>query len=337
MILAAVFLGECLVVVRIDGVAFAPWWPGRYKRARPFALRGSRTVGVTLSPPWPPLDTALPTETLRLQVRPDGLDVDGEPVLWEAVPRVSAAGREVHVGARVIATSASERAAAELAAWLDALRQRQGRAATLSAGLDRRFDVMGAAERWSAARRAVLGMRLGGLALYLGLFILMPVAMFTDLPVPGVAVATLVGMAWAAVVLACFRRRKELRLEGGQLAMITLSPLAAIRAADLVLREVFLGLEPVAAALVLKSPETRELAREAMADWTLRRSTTWLDAELARRAQPLLEELGDLFEAPEVDPGAVAYCPRCAAQFVETTGDDCVSCGDVPLRRFSRP
>lgn len=339
IILVAVFLGECLTMVRFDGTAFTAWWPGRYRASSPFALRGSRAVGVVLAPPWPPLESSFPTEPLVLDLSPETLRVGEQVIPWESVAAVRASGRDVLVGPERLTTSATERGAAHMAAWLDGLRVRKGRTDALTRGLDARFDVVSARLRLAQARADLLWLRVGATVLYCALFVFMPLSLFTELPIAGWTVAAVAGAGWATVVVAALWRRRALGLEGGQLVVVTLSPLATLRAADLVLRETLLGLEPVAAACVLGSPDTADLARRALADWTLRRQRTWLAEQLAVRARRCLEAEGvsveALFAAPETDGGALAYCPRCLAQFVELR-DDCSSCGDVPLAP-SRP
>jgi hypothetical protein len=139
-----------------------------------------------------------------------------------------------------------------------------------------------------------------------------------------------------------------------QLAMIIFSPVAAARARHTLSRGLMSDLHPLAAAAVtLPAPQFQRLARRVLLDLEhpLLRPTDSMTGEASEGVkvenygrEKLRHFLDRLLRAAGEDPAAVvappqpqtpdavAYCPRCDAEYVRAAGT-CAGCG-VPLRAF---
>jgi hypothetical protein len=130
------------------------------------------------------------------------------------------------------------------------------------------------------------------------------------------------------------------------LAIMTLAPTAAIRAAHALSRDLLSGYDPLACAAVLCDDDAfGKYARRVLMDLAHpnnqckdeeAKSIRDSFAERVRRAlEPVFEHRGtDSAEilAPPVpqDPSCLVYCPRCDTQFSVAAGT-CEDCGGVAL------
>jgi hypothetical protein len=138
-----------------------------------------------------------------------------------------------------------------------------------------------------------------------------------------------------------------------RIAMMLLVPTGAMRAPATLSRNLLANFHPLAVALVLCSAETfRTLAQrsllsvnqlahapaptggnsgDAIAVWFYSRLAHHLADVVSRRSL----EPNELLQAPQPDPDALSYCPRCHAQFVVSSGA-CRECGNATLLPFSK-
>jgi hypothetical protein len=120
---------------------------------------------------------------------------------------------------------------------------------------------------------------------------------------------------------------------------IMLSPIAAIRASDVIVRDLLGGFHPMAvAAVILPADEFRQVAGEQL---RLNRfgepTSNWYRQNLGKLMERLILEkkisLEELLRPAQRDSGAVGYCPRCLAQYVKIPGA-CTDCGFGQVVRF---
>jgi hypothetical protein len=149
------------------------------------------------------------------------------------------------------------------------------------------------------------------------------------------AALTLVAVAWLAaayvLVRALRRVRSAIPTASGKALPAVLSPLSLIRGLDVLSRNVFRDLHPVAVAAAL-CPED-ELVRLARmhhfaADGRSNGERRDLEAFLRERGA-----WAAVTAPPAPDPGAVAYCPRCRVQMRADAGT-CPDCSGVQLMSF---
>ncbi len=164
----------------------------------------------------------------------------------------------------------------------------------------------------------------------------------------------LLAALWAATVVCyvythraiCPERRDERRHHA---IVIALTPLATIRAIDLLLRERLTSFHPLAIAAALCPPATfRQFAAEVLRDLVhpctgptgeasaAAGATAWFRSRLRACCEQLVRRHGlepaELLHAPPPeDPRCQAYCPRCFGQFVRPV-EVCPHCpGIAPL------
>jgi hypothetical protein len=120
---------------------------------------------------------------------------------------------------------------------------------------------------------------------------------------------------------------------------IMLSPIAAIRAGDVISRDLLGGFHPLAvAAVILPTHEFRQLAGEQLRLNRFGEPTSkWYRENLGKLMERLVRQnnipLDELLRPAQKDSGAVAFCPRCLAQYVKMPGA-CADCGFGQVVRF---
>jgi hypothetical protein len=338
-----IYLLECAVWVPRSAVGlFAP--VRRWGWRRPWSPNTSWSRGALFGAPWPPLSSPLVAEPLPVTVGPDGLTYDGgrTHLAWTALEHASAAGARLEVNRRPVATLGTSRGAAALAAVLTELRKlpREARVGRIERLLDERFDVTATAVRLLAFRRGTRALRVVTNVLWVALFVAVPVSLW--IPLGGIvqllAGAVLVLLAWLASAVVFERTlRKAVVLPRALWPDLTKrvvaasSPLAAIRSADLIARELVGDIDPLAVAAALLPPTAlADLARPRLVDLLFRQGSDLpegaADDDRAWR-QGQLERIRRLLRGRDLDPEVllaapprdrdevVAWCPRCLAQY----------------------
>jgi hypothetical protein len=364
LLLALLYLVECATWVPRGGVPFRAWWGRRARVVPPASLFGNVKGGLLFSHPLPPLGAVFVARPWPVSLSPDGVfgfvatafnpGGRAEQTLafarLDEVQSVGARGGELRVDGRVFAV-AGPALAAELGGLIEALRRepRSTRARLIRAALARSLDGAAAtatvADFWHRTRL------LRGLAnaLFLHLFVVAPVA----------ALALGLSATWpwllavllllVVAVLLAFRRAKARFAAAGSDTftselMMVLAPLAAIRATDLVSRDLLAGTHPLAAALALcRADEFADLAGRTLRDahHPIEPSGTdvgadaaateaWYRAELRSGLERLVRSAGldpDALLAPPVAAERErSYCPRCRLPFL-LDGGSCGGCG----------
>jgi hypothetical protein len=289
LVLALIYLSECLVWVPRGAVAFASW------RGRRFGLRPSGTGmsnqrgGLLLSNPLPPLGTVFIVPNLPVSLAPaavfayssECLDPGGRP--WQTarhlpikeIRKVAADGRKLRVNGELFLKAASTFSARWLAELLRRLRKtpEHERAEFIKQMLDESLDTAKLAVRWRdfQSRARLIRILSNGLFVYLFL-VVAPLILRFGFGQFGLWL--LVGMLAQTITIAVLFRRAHMALypDAGEerlkpfLTML-LAPPAAIRAADLLARHLLETFHPLAVAQVLcSSVRFKSFARQALLD-----------------------------------------------------------------------
>ena len=123
--------------------------------------------------------------------------------------------------------------------------------------------------------------------------------------------------------------------------MTLLSPLAAIRATDVVARDLLSSYHALAVAgAVLPAEEFRKFAGEQLRLCRLRDySDPWYREAVEKAMEQALRQKGvspaEVMQPPEQEGGCVIYCPRCLAQYTKER-QECSDCGYEKLEPFAR-
>ncbi len=371
--LAAIYLAECVFLLRGRGVAFLRPWGGAWRFCAEGGI-GTANAAILLRNPLPPLGSAVLCDASPVAFSAEGAAATGveavsrrgrghggvRTLAWAEVRSAGRDGRTLLLNGRPFAEFATDAAAeahAELAGELAAApvgrRERQ-----LRDFVRRRF-------RTSAdERRAAEGLKEGNgyLAtlcncLFLWLFLALPASCLALGTGRVLLSGVLTALAISAVAIPAFwwRRHRALLPQARAkrwltLAMAVVCPPAAIRIQDSLETERLAGLHPLAAgALLLDAAAFRTLAGRWFRD--LRHPAApasgespaadkitafWRKLLLDETERFLRQERLEpaaLLAAPEPQPGCTSYCPRCLSQYLESAAE-CADCGGLPLKPF---
>lgn len=351
------YLFECLAWVPRRAVGFFTW-AGRW-RARPaFRPNDGWSWGVVLGKPWPPLAPPWFAESLPFALDPVAgmtpLESEARTVSWEAMGPVRARGHRIEA-AELSLAMASGNAAAGLAAMLESMRSlpAKKRESELRRFLDRRYASDLPRDRRRQFARSVRGLRILSNALWLALFGGLGVAVLSRNMLVLLVAAALSLVLWPANAIAFALSLRTLawlpagrKPDAAKRWVAFLSPISGARAVDLIAREMWADLEPLAvAAELLSSAELTTFARPLLVGFQARPddSLAWWRAEHRQRIERLLLakriRTDEVLGAPVRESERVRrYCPACHAQFAGADeerrycpGERCV---EVELRAF---
>jgi len=132
VVLAGLYVGECLCWLRRGGVAFGTWLGRHWKARHPGALAGNQAGGFVLAPPLPPLGTLFVANQLPVSLSPDGVLAfvatnvnpgwrpvqSGRFVSWTELREVRVRGKKVLSNGELLLVAATPGLARHLAAEL---------------------------------------------------------------------------------------------------------------------------------------------------------------------------------------------------------------------------
>jgi hypothetical protein len=356
LVFLVLYLLECLAWVPRRSVGFYTW-AGRWRARAAFRPNSGWSISVVLGKPWPPLAPPWFAEPLPFALDPTGVtlvETDQRHVSWDALGATRAHGHRIEAGALSIGTG-SRTTAAALAAMLEDVRTAPAkkREMELRKFLDRRYDVELPKIRQQQFAKTVRVVRVFSTALWLSLFGGLGIALLSRNMAHLLLVAVLSLVLWPANSVAfalCLRKLGWLptgdRPDRSKRWVAFLSPISSVRAIDMVAREAWADLDPLAVAAALLSPaDLSTFARPLLVATEPRPedALAWWRAENRQRIERVLAQrtiqVRDLLTEPPRESDRVqSYCPACLAQFADAP-EHCPNerCVEVPLRRFSSP
>ncbi len=358
LVFLVLYLFECLAWVPRRSVGFYTW-ARRWRARAAFRPNSGWSLAVVLGKPWPPLASPWFAEPLPFALDPLGVtlsETDQRHIAWDALGPVRARGHRIEANSLSISTS-SHNAATALAALLENVRTSppKKREAELRKFLDRRYDVELPKNRQRQFAKTVRVVRVLSNALWLSLFGGLGVALLSRSIAHLLLVAVLSLVLWPANSVAfalCLRNVAWLpagaKPDRSKRWVAFLSPISGVRAVDMLAREAWADLEPLAVAAALLMPKDLStyvrpllVATEPRPDDAL----AWWRAENRERIVRVLQkktiQVADLLSEPPRESTRVqTYCPSCLAQFADTPEhlQYCSNerCAGVRLRRFSK-
>lgn len=367
LIVGAIYLSECAWWIPRDAIVLRAWWGGAWHCRAANVMPGGGIGALCVLQPLPAVGSACVGAAWAVSLSEEGVlgfasqslppgprvaSLEARFFEWSALPQVSARDATVDVGGRAFARCASSAAAKELVSLLTRLQNAQpkARAALLDTEVARQFDLVALAAALGRAERATRELRWLQPALFGWLFVVVPFVWLRDellLRWPILVAAFVALVAWIA--LRTWLAAKAMGLKAWKHALLNfVSPLAAMRARETLLRDVLARFHPLAAVKVLcdereaarvlgdalrdaqhpfwpECPLEDERARRTEREWRerMRRAIAELAPEVARAAATR--------PVPEAD--SLAYCPRCLEQFLRIDRA-CARCGERPLVPF---
>ncbi len=364
LVLAALYLLECVAWSGARTFLFLSGWWGHWKLGRPSAQGGKGTPRLAF--PLPPMGWAFVTEVWPFSLSPDGLS----PVVLAAPNpgkrRKSAAGSVFPWAEAAHFPWPGKADAAFAKAWkrvVDsvATAEAPNREGVIKSAILQALDVKGVQDRLLRFRERTGALRTLGNILFCWWFLMVPLAaMRFGIAVPGPTVLVapvLVALGgllqWIAAFL-FFRLHRKMTpgdaLERWQHAvLVALVPTHAIRAVQLLARDWLAGFHPLAVAFATL-PREKAVAfaasvwRDAVhplapdGDPAAAAAAVWFHEHAYRPAVQTLLERENIAPATLLagPSDAPAWCPRCLAVF-QNAGSTCPDCDGVPLVDGERP
>jgi hypothetical protein len=299
------------------------------------SVRTSKEGSTAQSNPSKP-DEVIGPRTIRLRAQ-EKLQVQSE-------------GKEVRSAGHVLFTAHSEAYANFLAGVLDHVRKRslQDRDRVFEREFEKMFDAKKIALRLEEYQAQSAFLRTASVLLFVFLFLISPgLARLRGLERiwPFLLAYLIWSLAWIGWSFLRAHRALYPELKEGrwqQVMVLALSPFSAIRANDVLLRDLFCDFHPLAVGHVLLSKAEFRVQAERVLRQSLFRTdgeATSSEAAMRRVLQAFLMKTGmppeELLSPPKRESeNCQTYCPLCLAQFLLPEGE-CPDCGDVHLKKFS--
>ena len=363
LILAGVYLLQCLGWAPLESEVLRIGWRFRAKiLPHGLPLRFGRHKLFLLNP-FSPLAGAIICELFpSVRTSDDGFTADstspkaegvtgGQTIRlnWHEKQQVHSEDKEVRSAGQVLFVAHSEAYAAFLAGVLGRVRKKspQERDRAFEREFEKMFDTKKVAERLDEYKSHAAFLRTTCVLLFVFLFLMAPVLIRLrglERIWPVLLAYLIWSLAWVGWSFlrahrALYPERKEGRWQ--QVMVLVLSPFSAIRANDVLLRDLFCAFHPLAVSCVLLSKEDARAQAERNLRQSLFRTdrdAASSDAAMGRALESFLAKNGipreELLRPPRRESqNCQTYCPLCLAQFVLAEGE-CPDCGDVQLKRF---
>jgi hypothetical protein len=351
LVVLLVYLLQCVHWVSPGSTVFALNCRGGGKRNRHGFVWSAFGTSGFLAWPLPPLTPIAVVTWPLFEPAPEGLWLGGQDHHWNSRSwsSLTITGTDSKVLCDGIsAFKGSEWQTARYAGLLQHVRRAREseRGPILLGWLRQAMSTRRAARRVVAFARRSRWLRiLANLQLAL-LFVALPLSFIKFGPAVLWRVAVSLLVISAAITLEFWMVHKKLFPGAGSTRFraaltILLSPIAAIRAADIVARDLLAEYHPLAvAAAILPLEGFRQFAGE---QFRLNRfgdhPVKWYQENLGKLMERVIREKGikpaELLRPARRDSGSVAYCPRCLAQYV-TRRSACSDCGFEGIVGFER-
>jgi len=363
LILAGVYLLQCIGWAPLESEVLRIGWRFRAKiLPHGLPLRFGRHKLFLLNP-FSPLAGAIICELFpSVRTSDDGFTADstspkaegvtgGQTIRlnWHEKQQVHSEDKEVRSAGQVLFVAHSEAYAAFLAGVLGRVRKKspQERDRAFEREFEKMFDTKKVAERLDEYKSHAAFLRTTCVLLFVFLFLMAPVLIRLrglERIWPVLLAYLIWSLAWVGWSFlrahrALYPERKEGRWQ--QVMVLVLSPFSAIRANDVLLRDLFCAFHPLAVSCVLLSKEDARAQAERNLRQSLFRTdrdAASSDAAMGRALESFLAKNGipreELLRPPRRESqNCQTYCPLCLAQFVLAEGE-CPDCGDVQLKQF---
>ena len=372
LILILLYLTECLIWVKRESVAFVSRMGGRWRLTVPPSWLGNANGGLLFLNPLPPAGRVFLSHLSPVSISPSGICAynlqtlpsearspgqTGHFLPFNKITRSTTDGVYLLVNGERFAKCATARQARTLAKLI-------GEMAKVSAGkrerlarnwISEQFAIDDAAARLREGNIVIQPLRELSLILFLFLFVVAPVLVtsfgLTGLVIPVAAVmvilAVLIGILFHRAHKQLFPAETSERFEN--LVKMILCPPVAIRAPDILTRNLLAEFSPIVLANLLTGANEQQFVRafildlqhplkHEVSDDIAEKTIGWTAAE---QLNICLEQVKDgrylkpedLSAPTQREENSISYCPRCRCQFVVSAAE-CPDCPGVTLVDF---
>ena len=365
VILLLLYLSECLIWVKRESVAVVSPWGSNWRLTTPSAWLGNARGGLLFLNPLPAGGRVFLSHLWPVSISPSGVcalnvqtlpsearspDQNGEFLAFEKIKTAGVDGTYLTINNEKFAKCTTGKQARTLAAVIVAMAKAPAskREVMARTTITKQYSTADATKLLQEAEALIQPIKSLGLILFVILFVVTPalgvISGFTNLILP----VALVMVALAVEIAILFRRtHRKLypnepaeRLES--LVKMILCPPVAIRAADILTKNLLAEFSPIVLANVLTGTRERDFVRSLildlkhplgheLSDQTAVQTITWTANEQLKA--------GERFVKPEEllptqrEENSLSYCPRCRCQFVVAVAE-CPDCPGVQLVSF---
>ncbi len=339
LILAAVYLLECLVWLRRGGVAFTSWLGKMWQVRFPGLFFSNWRGGLVFLQPVPPLGRVLTCEQFLFSVSPEAVysysAVCVDPgwravqpaklVLFKNIEKIESRAKEVWINSLLFLKCGSECHAGQTAFFLRQLNNMPAkkRVAEIDRFLDDSFDREKIAARLDAFRQESRTLQILSTLLFFYLFGATPLVFWLlglrQSWIPLVAILLLQTVSISILFRRAHKRLFTTPNDDWFVPCLTamLAPSAAIRVRDALSRHLLLGFHPMAVAAHLCSrSELQTFAARAVRDMRFPRlpvcpNEDFTAAEVEQSFRLLqLEKVESLLRKEKIDVAAICRSPK---------------------------
>jgi ribosomal protein L37E len=346
-----IYVIQCIYWVTPRSIVFTLGLRGQGERKRQgYVWSALETAGV-LANPLPPLTPLVAAQWPTFELTPDGIlfpGKDGEAVSipWEEL-KVSHSESRLKCNGSVVFKGSEFQVLEYVELFRNLQRAQRARRAEVIQDWQRRMmTIQAASRRVRVFTGRSFWLRILTNLQFFSLFVMLPLGFYFF----GVLIwwrALLIVLVFSIAITMEFWTLHKLLIPGAKehrfktAAITVLSPMAAIRACDVVARDLLGGYHPLAVAgAILPEEEFRRFAGEQL---RLVRFGDYLDKQYQAGLQKVMEQaikknklnLQELLRAPEPESGCVVYCPRCLAQYNKIR-EECADCGFEKLEAFGQ-
>ena len=359
-VLLLLYLSECGIWVKRESVAFVSGWR-RWRLATPSSWLGNARGGILFLNPLPPSGKVLLSHLSPISISPSGvcaLNVQtlpsaarspfqtGDFLPFGKIKESGVDGSHLTINKERFAKCATAKQARTLAGVIAEIAKASTSKREVLARnwIAKQYSVKDATVRLKEAQPLIKPIQSLGLILFLFLFVLTPVlGSFFGLMTLVIPVA-IVMVALAVEIAILFRRahRKLYPAESAErlesLVKMILCPPVAIRAADILTKNLLAEFSPIILAEVLTGSGERQFVRSVILDLKHPLKHELSDANAVETITWAANEQVKLCERQALAPtqreeNSISYCPRCECQFVVAVVE-CPDCPGVDLIAF---
>ena len=360
LVLILLYLSECLIWVKRESVAFVSAWRG-WHLAKPSSWLGNARGGILFLNPLPPSGRIFLSHLSPVSISPSGvcaLNVQtlpsearspyqtGEFLPFGKIKEAGVDGPYLTINNERFAQCTTAKQARALATVIAAMvkasaSKREGLARNWVA---KQYSANDATSLLKEAQELIKPIQSLSLILFLFLFVLTPLLgalvglMTLILPVAIVMVALAVEIAlvFRRVHAKLYPAESAERLES--LIKMILCPPVAIRAADILSKNLLAEFSPIVLAEVLTRSGERQFVRSVildlkhplghdLSDASAVETITWVADEQVKVCEPYV------LTPTQREENSISYCPRCECQFV-VAAIECPDCPGVHVLEF---
>jgi len=358
LVLAALYLWECIHWLPRGSVACLTWLGKKWCVRRPGQFSGNQHGGIVLAWPLPPLGSIVAGNPLPFTLSPQGLSggkLNGLLPL-AGINTVETRGRKVYLNGKPAFKFPTQTYAVLVTRQLLELKNEKPdrRGAAIEKMVQSMFDTKAIETRWKEFKGRTRNIQWLGNGLFFYLFCYAP-AMIYRFGLVRTWLPLLIGMLAFTISLAimCYRVHKYFFPAADDdrfthFITVLLAPATAMRGRDFLSRRLLETYHPLAVVGEFCTPQAfRAFAEKTLRDLRYTITPSYSDKEVARKEaeifsrQTLLRTMENFLRRNKLDPDELcgapkreetcqSFCPRCLTQFTTIDGQ-CADCGGVPL------